>query len=119
MHRHFSSIRPNQVRVADISYVATWTGFAYLAFVIRLAQAGVTDSVGTVGDSHDNMIALYKTELIRRQGPWRNIEAVDFVTLDCFNRRRLLGPLGHVPPAEFEEAYYQQRQCPAMRTALA
>lgn len=168
--RKFSATRPNQLWVADITYVATWAGFAYVAFVIdvfsrrivgwrvsnslksdlaldaleqalharpdadgvvhhsdrgtqytsiryteRLAAAGVERSVGSVGDSYDNALAetingLYKTEVIWRRGPWRNIDAVEYATLvwvDWFNNRRLLEPLGYVPPAEFEAAYYR------------
>jgi putative transposase len=70
--------------------------------------------VGTTGDSYDNALAesiigLYKTEVIRRRFPWRNVEAVEFATLewvDWFNNRRLLEPIGNVPPAEFEQEYY-------------
>jgi transposase InsO family protein len=175
--RKFSATRPNQLWVADITYVATWAGFAYIAFIIdvfsrrivgwrvssslrsdlaldaleqalharpdangvvhhsdrgtqytsiryteRLAAAGVERSVGSVGDSYDNALAetingLYKTEVIRRRGPWRNIDAVEYATLvwvDWFNNRRLLEPLGYVPPAEFEEAYYRAQQSQAM-----
>ena len=80
-------------------------------------------SVGTVGDSYDNALAesvigLFKTELIRRHGPWRGLEAVEFATLDWvdwFNNRRLLEPIGNVPPAEAEQRYYEQTQ----ETALA
>jgi len=175
--REFSATRPNQLWVADITYVATWAGFAYIAFVIdvfsrrivgwrvssslksdlaldaleqalharpdsdgvvhhsdrgsqytsiryteRLAAAGVERSVGSVGDSYDNALAeslngLYKTEVIYRRGPWRTIDAVEYATLvwvDWFNNRRLLEPLGYVPPAEFEEAYYRGQQDQAM-----
>ena len=175
--REFSATRPNQLWVADITYVATWLGFAYVAFVIdafarrivgwrvsnslrtdlaldaleqalharpdaagaivhsdrgvqytairyteRLAAAGLERSVGSVGDSYDNALAetingLYKTEVIWRRGPWRTIEAVELATLawvDWFNHRRLLEPLGYVPPAEFEEAYYRGQQSQAM-----
>jgi len=74
-------------------------------------------SVGSIGDSFDNAMAesaigLYKTELIRRQGPWRNPDQVEFATLeyiDWFNNRRLHGEIGHVPPAEFEEVFYASR----------
>lgn len=80
----------------------------------RLAEAGIEPSVGSVGDSYDNALAgtingLYKAEVIRRRGPWRNFEAVEFATLewvDWFNNRRLLGPIGNIPPAEAEERYY-------------
>jgi transposase InsO family protein len=168
VHREFTAMRPNQLWVADITYVATWSGFAYVAFVVdvfsrrivgwrslksdlaldaleqalharpnangvvhhsdrgtqytsiryteRLAAAGLERSVGSVGDSYDNALAetingLYKTEVVRRRGPWRNVEDVEYATLvwvDWFNNRRLLEPLGYVPPAEFEAAYYQQ-----------
>ena len=82
----------------------------------RLAEAGIEPSVGSVGDSFDNALAetvigLFKTEVIRRRGRWRSLEAVEFATLewvDWFNHRRLLGPIGHVPPAEAEAAHYAQ-----------
>ena len=175
--RQFTATRPNQLWVADITYVATWLGFAYVAFVIdvfsrrivgwrvssslksdlaldaleqalharphtdgvvhhsdrgtqytsiryteRLAAAGVERSVGSVGDSYDNALAesingLYKTEVIYRRGPWRSIDAVEYATLvwvDWFNNRRLLEPLGYVPPAEFEEAYYRSQESQAI-----
>jgi putative transposase len=175
--RNFTATRPNQLWVADITYVATWAGFAYVAFVTdvfsrrivgwrvssslkadlaldaleqalharpgadgvihhsdrgtqytairyteRLAAAAVARSVGSVGDSYDNALAetingLYKTELIRRRGPWRTVDDVEFATLtwvDWFNNRRLLEPLGHVPPAEYEAAYYRHQQSQAM-----
>jgi putative transposase len=172
VHREFKAMRPNQLWVADITYVATWVGFAYIAFVVdvfsrcivgwrvssslrsdlaldaleqalharphdnklvhhsdrgtqyvsiryteRLAAAGIERSVGSVGDSYDNALAetingLYKTEVIRRRGPWHNVDDVEYATLvwvDWFNNRRILEPLGYVPPAEFEAAYYQQQ----------
>ncbi len=82
----------------------------------RLAEAGIEPSVGSLGDSYDNALAetiigLYKTEVIRQPGLWRDLEAIEFATLewvDWFNHRRLLEPIGHVPPAELEEAYYRQ-----------
>lgn len=177
VNRQFTASRPNQLWVADITFVATWTGFVYVAFVIdvfarrivgwrvantlrtelvldaleqalysrtgtqslihhsdrgcqylsiryteRLAKAGVDASVGSVGDSYDNALAetingLYKTEIIRRRGPWRNITAVEYATLewvDWFNHRRLLEPIGDMPPAELEMAYYRQLQESAM-----
>jgi len=69
----------------------------------------------------ESVIGLYKAEVIRRQGPWRCLEAVEFATLDWvdwFNNRRLLGPLGHVPPVEYEQAYYRQQETPAMVAGL-
>jgi transposase InsO family protein len=181
VEREFHASRPNQLWVADLTYVATWAGFVYVAFVIdvfsrtivgwrvssslrsdlaldaleqalharphgddlvhhsdrgaqylsiryteRLAEAGIERSVGSVGDSYDNALAetvigLYKTEVIRRRGPWRHIDAVEFATLswvDWFNNRRLLEPLGYVPPAEFEAAYYRRQSTPAMVAGL-
>jgi putative transposase len=181
VHREFRAERPNQLWVADLTYVATWAGFVYVAFVIdvfartivgwrvssslrsdlaldaleqalharspegkivhhsdrgvqylsiryteRLAEAGIERSVGTVGDSYDNALAetvigLFKTEVIRRRGPWRNIDDVEYATLewvDWFNRRRLLEPIGYVPPAEFEEEYYRSQGGPAMAAGL-
>jgi transposase InsO family protein len=169
VRRDFQASRPNQLWVADLTYVATWAGFVYVAFVIdvfsrfivgwrvssslrtdlaldaleqalharphheglvhhsdhgcqylsirytdRLAEAGVTCSVGSVGDAYDNALAetvngLYKTEVIRRRGPWRNLEDVEFATLEWvhwFNNKRLLEPIGWTSPAEYEKAYY-------------
>lgn len=79
---------------------------------------GVEPSVGSVGDSYDNALAetiigLYMTEVIRHRGPWRHIDAVEYATLewvDWFNHRRLLAPIGNVPPAESEMAYYRQEE---------
>ncbi len=98
----------------------------FVRYTERLAEAGIERSVGTVGDSYDNALAetingLYKTEVIRRRGPWRNIDEVEYATLewvDWFNRRRLLGPLGYVPPSEFEEAYLRSQETPAMGAGL-
>jgi len=173
VERRFTATRPNQLWVADFTYVATWRGFVYVAFVIdvfarrivgwrvsaslrtdfvldaleqaiydrgratindlvhhrdrgtqylsmrytdRLAEAGIEPSVGSRGDSYDNALAesiigLFKTEVIQRKGPWRHLEAVEFATLDWvdwFNTRRLLEPIGYVPPAEYEAQYYAQ-----------
>jgi transposase InsO family protein len=181
VQRTFTATHPNALWVADLTYVATWNGFVYVAFVIdvfarrivgwrvgtslrtdltldaleqalharpdrdglvhhsdrgvqylalryteRLVTAGIAPSVGTVGDSYDNALAesvigLYKTEVIRRQGPWRHVEAVEFATLawvDWFNTRRLLAPLGHVPPIEYERAYYERHATPATEAGL-
>jgi len=159
VNRQFRAPRPNVLWVSDFTYVATWTGFVYVAFVIdaldqalaerrpvggdlvhhsdrgvqyvsikyteRLAGAGLVPSVGSVGDSYDNALAetingLYKAEVIHRLGPWRSLEAVEFATLewvDWFNHRRLLEPIGHVPPAEAEAAYYAGLEEPIARAA--
>ena len=181
VQREFHAAAPNQLWVADLTYVATWAGFVYVAFVIdvfsrfivgwrvssslrsdlaldaleqalharpyrgglvvhtdrgsqylairyteRLAEAGLVASVGSVGDSYDNALAesingLYKTEVIRRKGPWRNIDAVEYATLEWvawFNNRRLLKPIGHVPPVEYEDDYYRSAESPAMVAGL-
>ena len=91
-------------------------GSQYLSikYTERLAEAGIEPSVGSVGDSYDNALAetingLYKTEVIHRRGPWKSFEAVEFATLewvDWFNHRRLMRPIGDIPPAEAEERYY-------------
>lgn len=177
VQRQFVASRPDQLWIADFTYVATWAGFVYVAFVIdvyarmivgwrvsrtmntelvldaleqalharrpgnglihhsdrgvqylsiryteRLAEVGVEPSVGSIGDSYDNamaesVIGLFKTEVIYARGPWRSFEAVEYSTLewvDWFNNRRLLEPIGHMPPAEFEEAYYRQQSSQAM-----
>ena len=175
VNRQFRAPQPNLLWLADFTYVATWQGFVYVAFVIdafarrivgwrvsrtaqagfvldaleqalhhrrpvqgsglvhhsdrgvqyvsiryteRLAEAGIEPSVGSVGDSYDNALAetvngLFKTEVIRRRGPWRTLEAVEFATLewvDWFNNRRLLGSIGNIPPAEAEDRYYATTQ---------
>jgi transposase InsO family protein len=170
--RNFSASRPNQLWVADLTYVATWRGFVYVAFVIdvfsrkivgwrtmnslktdialdaleqalwsrpdtaglvhhsdrgvqylsiryteRLAEAGIEPSVGSIGDSYDNALAesvigLFKTEVIRRQGPWRGLDDVEFATLDWvswYNEQRILEPIGDIPPVEFEQVYYRNQ----------
>lgn len=172
VNRQFRAERPNALWVSDFTYVSTWAGFVYVAFVIdvfarrivgwkvsrsartdfvldaleqalharrraddealihhsdrgvqyvsirdteRLAEAGIEPSVGSVGDSYDNALAetingLYKAEVIHRQS-WKNHEAVELATLDWvdwFNHRRLLEPIGNIPPAEAEAAYYRQ-----------
>ena len=170
VNRQFVATRPNQLWVADFTYVATWVGFVYVAFVIdvfarriigwrvarsmraelvldaleqaiwarggvdgvihhsdrgsqylsiryteRLVEAGAQPSVGSVGDSYDNALAetiigLFKTEVIHRRGPWRNLEAIEYATLewvDWFNHRRLLEPIGDIPPAELEATYHR------------
>ncbi len=171
VNRQFCAPAPNRLWVSDFTYVSTWAGFVYVAFVIdvfaryivgwrvsrtahasfaldaleqalhdrkpihrgglvhhsargsqyvsikyteRLAEAGIEPSVGSVGDSYDNALAetingLYKAEVIHRKGPWRSFEAVEFATLewvDWFNQRRLMEPIGNIPPAEAEYRYY-------------
>ena len=175
VNRQFIATRPNQLWVADITFVATWSGFVYVAFVIdvfaryivgwrvsrslqtdlvldaleqalwsrkrreteglihhsdrgsqylsirysdRLEEANILPSVGSVGDSYDNAMAetingLYKTEVIRHRGPWKQIEDVEYATLewvDWFNHRRLLEPIGYVSPVEYEIRYYESIQ---------
>ena len=93
-------------------------GTQYLAmrYTDRLAEADIAPSVGSRGDAYDNALAesvigLFKAEVIQRSGPWRNLDSVEFATLtwvDWFNTRRLLEPIGYVPPAEFEAQYYEQ-----------
>jgi transposase InsO family protein len=171
VNRQFHAPAPNVLWLSDFTYVATWSGFVYVAFVIdafarrivgwrvsrtahasfvldaleqalherrpvhrgglvhhsdrgsqyvsikyteRLAEAGIEPSVGSVGDSYDNALAetingLYKAEVIHRRRPWRSFEAVEFATLewvDWFNNRRLLEPIGNIPPAEAEANFY-------------
>jgi putative transposase len=96
-----------------------------IRYTERLAEAGAVTSVGSRGDSYDNamaetIIGLYKTELIRRHGPWKGIDQVGYATLewvDWFNHRRLLEPIGYVPPAEFEAAF-RRREAPGSISGL-
>jgi transposase InsO family protein len=170
VNRQFHAPAPNVLWVSDFTYVATWQGFVYVAFVIdvyarrivgwrasrtanagfvldaleqaihqrrpardqlvhhsdrgsqylsikyteRLAEAKIAPSVGSVGDSYDNAMAetingLFKAEVIHRRGPWRSFEAVEYATLewvDWFNNRRLLEPIGNIPPAEAEANFF-------------
>jgi transposase InsO family protein len=170
VNRQFRAERPNQLWVSDFTYVSTWSGFVYVAFIVdvfaryivgwrvsrtahtsfvldaleqalhqrrprqggnlihhsdrgsqyisikyteRLAEAGIEPSVGSVGDSYDNALAetingLYKAELIHRRS-WKSFEAVELATLkwvDWFNNRRILEPIGNIPPAEAEKQFY-------------
>ncbi len=177
VERSFEATAPNRLWVADITYVSTWRGKVFAAFVIdvysrmivgwrvwnslktdlvldaleqalyartgteglvhhsdrgsqylsiryteRLAEAGIESSVGSVGDSYDNamaesIIGLYKAEKIWPRGPWKNLDAVEYATLewvDWYNNQRLLEPIGNIPPAEFEAAYYEQENGQAM-----
>ncbi len=103
-------------------------GSQYLSirYTERLAEAGAVTSVGSRGDSYDNALAetiigLYKTELVRRRGPWKGIDDVEYGTLewvDWFNHRRLLEPIGNVPPVEFEAAYYREEVEPGYAAGL-
>lgn len=170
--RHFVASRPNQLWVTDLTYVATWSGMAYVCFITdvfsrmivgwrvaahmrtemvldalemarwsrgtrleglvahsdagsqftsirygeRLAELGAVPAVGSVGDSFDNAMAegqfsLYKDELTRNQGPWRDVDELELATLGWvtwFNQTRLHGSLGDIPPIEHEEAHYAQ-----------
>jgi putative transposase len=103
-------------------------GSQYLSirYTERLAEAGIESSVGSVGDSYDNamaetIIGLFKAEVIHRMGPWRNVDHVEMETLiwvDWFNNRRLLEPIGNIPPAEYEELYYRSQESAAMGAGL-
>ena len=96
--------------------------YVSIKYTERLAEAGIEPSVGSVGDSYDNALAetingLYKAEVVHRRGPWRAFEAVEFATLervDWFNNRRILEPIGFIPPAEAEERYFAMLNDPAM-----
>jgi putative transposase len=176
--RDFKPAAPKRLWVADITYVRTWQGFAYVAFVTdaysrrivgwnvaqtlkadilslqalemaafeagdltglthhsdhgssymsliytdRVLELGAAPSTGTVGDSYDNALVeavngLYKTELIRQQGPWRTVEQLELATLNWvwwWNNQRLHGELGMVTPAEAETRYYSDDQSPQM-----
>ena len=93
----------------------------------RLLQAGIDASVGTTGDSYDNALAesvigLFKAEVIRRCGPWRNVDEVEFAVLewvDWWNKKRLLERLDYIPPAECESRYHQIINTPAAPVGLA
>jgi putative transposase len=170
--RQFTAVRPNALWVTDLTYVPTWSGMAYVCFIVdvfsrtivgwrvasnmrtdmvldavnmacfhrgarldglifhsdagsqftsiryteRLDEIGARPSIGSIADSYDNALAetvngLYKTELIRRQGPWRTVDDVELATLGWvhwFNTSRLHSSLGDIPPAEFEAAHYAQ-----------
>ena len=98
-----------------------FTQYLSIRYTERLAEAGIELSVGSTGDSYDNALAetvigLFKTEEIYRRGPWKSLEDVEFATLEWvawYNGRRLLEPLGYVPPAEFEQAYHDRQTAPA------
>ena len=98
------------------------TQYLSIRYTERLAEAGIEPSVGSVGDSYDNALAetingLFKAEVIHRRGPWRSFEAVEYATLewvDWFNNRRLLEPIGNIPPAEAEVNFYAALETDAM-----
>lgn len=102
-------------------------GVQYVAvrYTQRLAEAGAVASVGSTGDSYDNALAeafnsLFKAELIRNRGPWKNIDDLEIAVaeyVDWFNHRRLHGEIGLVPPAEYEDAYYRHPTAPATAEA--
>jgi putative transposase len=173
--RDFTASAPNRLWIADFTYVATWSGVVYVAFVIdafsrrilgwkadtnmrtglvldtlemalwsrdraglpveaglihhndagsqytsfaftqRLIDAGVDASVGSVGDAYDNALAettigLYKTEKIRREGPWKTLADVELATLewvDWFNTTRLHSACGRLSPVDYEHGYLE------------
>jgi len=90
----------------------------------RLLEAGVEPSVGSAGDAYDNALAesvigLFTTEVIRARGPWKSLEAMEYATLewvDWFNNRRLLDPIGNIPPVELEQMYYDTQKSQALVT---
>ncbi len=183
VNRQFHADRPNRLWLADFSYVSTWQGWLYVAFIIdayakrivgwktsssmttdfvldaleqalyarrpqpadglvhhsdrgsqylairytdRLVEAGIRPSVGSTGDAYDNALAetvngLYKTELIHRQVPWKTKAAVELSTLNWvswYNRQRLLGPIGDIPPAEAEQRYHERLEAQAAELVL-
>jgi transposase InsO family protein len=93
-----------------------FTQYLSIRYSERLSEAGAVTSVGSRGDAYDNALAetingLYKTEVIRKKGPWKGLDEVEYATLewvDWFNNRRLLEPIGYIPPAEFEEMFYRE-----------
>lgn len=181
VQRTFRATAPRRLWVSDITYVATWSGFAYVAFITdvfsrrivgwsvssslrteasplpalemaawlsgnvtglihhsdrgsnyvslvytdRVLELGARPSVGSVGDSYDNALAeavngLFKTELIRRRGPWRTIEQVELATLEWvwwWNNQRLHSELGYRTPAEVEATHYADLESPGLVTA--
>ena len=106
--------RRHQLLNGVIAHSDAGSQYVSVAYTERLAEIHAQPSIGSIGDSYDNALAesvhgLYKTELIRRQGPWRHAEHVELATLtyiDWFNQRRLHSELGDIPPAEFETLYY-------------
>jgi putative transposase len=111
----------NRLRLRLLRRPVESTQYLSIRYTERLAEAGIERSVGSTGDSYDNALAesvigLYKTEVIHRRGPWKGIDEVEFATLEWvawYNTRRLLEPLGYVPPDEFERAYYDRQTASA------
>jgi len=105
-----------------IHHIGRGSQYVSIVYTERLAEAGIEPWVGSVGDSYDNALAettngLFKAEVIHRRGPWRNFEAVEYATLtwvDWFNTRRLLEPIGNIPPAQAEANYYAANEQLAM-----
>ena len=157
----FTATQPNQLWVADLTYVASWIGFVYVAFVIdvfsrisvgwRVSSTLRSDlaldaleqalharpennglvhhsdhgvqyvSIRYTGRLAESIIGLFKTEVIHPRGPWRNLDQVEYATLewvDWFNNRRLLGPLGDIPPVELEQLHYQEQEARPMMAGL-
>jgi putative transposase len=117
-----STIGGRSIAAGSCTIAIRGSQYVSIRYTERLAEAGVEPSVGSVGDSYDNALAetingLYKAEVIHRRGPWRSFEAVEFATLewvDWFNNRRLLEPIGFIPPAEAEERYFAMLNDKAM-----
>jgi len=178
--RRFYAAAPNRLWVADFTYVSTWMGFVYVAFVIdaysrrilgwraarsmstdlvldaiehafftraqdgttslrgliahsdagaqytsvaftqRLIDEGVDPSVGSVGDALDNALAettvgSFKNELIRRQGPWRDVNQVELATAEWvvwFNTERPHQYLDDFTPEAVEKLHYDHKRTP-------
>jgi putative transposase len=181
VQRDFTACAPNWLWVCDFTYVATWAGVVYVAFVIdafsrrivgwkadttmktslvldtlemalwvrdhegapvgeglvahhdagsqytsfaftaRLIEAGVDDSVGSVGDAYDNALAettigLYKAEVIEPEKPWKTLGEVELATLewvDWYNHARLHSACERRPPVEFEQLHRARAGAPS------
>jgi putative transposase len=113
--------RRHQLLHGVIAHSDAGSQYVSVTYTERLADIHAQPSIGSIGDSFDNAMAesvngLYKTELIRRQGPWRNVDHVELSTLayvEWFNNRRLHSELGDVPPAEYEHDYYARSRTEA------
>jgi transposase InsO family protein len=116
----------DRTNVEDLIHHSDRGAHLSIRYTERLSEAGINASVGSIGDSYDNALAetingLYKAEVIRPNGPWRGIEEVEFATLewvDWFNNRRLLEPIGNIPPVEFEAMYAQSQESPTTESGL-